>query len=135
MQYNSQTYIPIKVKEYLLSIIIVLFITSCNNNTAKEIPAYLTISGSAQGSTFSVIYQDSTKRDFSKEIDSILRCYDLELSIYTDSSIISEFNQNVHNPYCMLDNSKYFRSCFVKAKEVYYQTSGAFNPAIYPLVR
>jgi len=122
--------------KYLLSISIVLFITSCNNNNAaKENLSYLKTSGSAQGSTFSIIYQDLTKRDFSKEIDSILRCYDLELSIYTDSSIISEFNQNVNNPYCMLDNSKYFRSCFVKAKEVYYQTSGAFNPAIYPLVR
>ncbi len=139
-----------KLLSRILSLFIVLIAFSCNeqvkhktnscdeqvrhktkNNTESS---YFEIRGFAQGSTYSVIYQDSTKRDFLKEIDSILSCYDLELSIYNDASLLSEFNQSVYTPYCMVDQSQYLRSCFIKAKDAYHQTNGAFNPAIYPLV-
>ena len=120
--------------------ILLVLLSSCeqsvkSDESKNDKSFFLEVQGTAQGTSFSIIYSDSLLRDLSFKIDSILNAYDMELSIYNDSSMISEFNQNVHNPYCMIDHSKYLRSCFKKAKEVYHQTNGAFNPAIYPLVK
>ena len=113
------------------------------NNEKTNKDHYLEIQGTAQGTTFSIIYNDSLQRDFSEAIDSILNKYDLELSIYIDSSLITEFN-HVNNPYCITDRTgysnnshrvSYLRDCFMLAKQVYHSTNGAFNPAIYPLVQ
>ena len=95
---------------------------------------YLEILGFAQGTTFSIIYNDSLERDLSFAIDSILNEYDRELSIYIDSSLVSKFNSVDRSPICIADNSKYFKSCFNIAKKIFHSTNGAFNPAIYPLV-
>ena len=115
----------------------IIALSSCENpheldNEKKLKGHYLEIQGTAQGTTFSIIYNDSLQRDLSSAIDSILNKYDLELSIYLDSSLISEFNKEDHHPICIRDRSSYFRDCFTKAKKVFQQTNGAFNPAIYP---
>ena len=113
---------------YLITVIL-FFLIGCSNEKQSS---YLEISGFAQGTTFKIIYNDSHKRDFSLDVDSILRDFDNELSLYIDSSELSKFNQ-LGNHYYLSNQSNYIRDCFRKSKEIYKLTRGAFNPAIYPL--
>lgn len=88
------------------------------------------VEGFAQGTTYHITYLDANERFFKNEIDSILHNFDLSLSTYNPSSIISKINTNQKN--VKLDN--YFITCFNKAKEVYKNTNGAFDPTVFPLV-
>jgi len=107
---------------------------------------YFQVTGLAQGTTYSIIYQDSLKRDLSNSLDSILKNYDSYLSTYVDTSLISQFNNSKYSPTSsktrwendFMDMSiqpdGIFEDCFKAAKRIYKTTDGAFNPAIYPLV-
>ena len=88
------------------------------------------IEGYAQGTTYHISYFDIQNRDLSKEIEKILKDFDQSVSTYVPSSIISRINKNEKN--VVLDH--YFITCFNKAKEVYKNTNGAFDPTVYPLV-
>jgi thiamine biosynthesis lipoprotein len=90
----------------------------------------ITINGEAQGSTYHIVYFDEQNRDFKPEIEQILKDFDLSLSTYIPISIISRINSN--DPNVRVD--KYFIACFKKAKEVWKNTNGAFDPTVYPLV-
>ena len=46
------------------------------------------IKGYAQGTTFSVIYEDSAKKDFSSSIDSLLNKVDLQMLLILKSLLI-----------------------------------------------
>jgi thiamine biosynthesis lipoprotein len=73
---------------------------------------------------------DENERFLKKEIDSILHDFDLSVSTYNPNSIISKINTNLKN--VTLDT--YFTTCFKKAKEVWKNTNGAFDPTVFPLV-
>lgn len=88
------------------------------------------IEGKAQGTTYHITYFDSKNRSFQPEIIQILKDFELSVSTYVPNSIISRINSNEKN--VMVD--KYFKSCFIKAKEVWKNTDGAFDPTVYPLV-
>jgi len=90
----------------------------------------LKIEGSAQGTTYHITYFDLQNRDFKPEIEKILKDFDLSVSTYIPNSIISRINSNEKN--VIVD--KYFKACFKKAKEVWKNTNGAFDPTVYPLV-
>lgn len=109
------------------------FFTACDNLDDGNNSNYLECSGYAQGTTFSIIYDDDSLRDFSIEFDSILNAFDSELSLYIDSSDISKFNNGSAHFY-LGNKSSYIKNCFQKAKDVYNVTNGLFNPAIFPLV-
>lgn len=87
------------------------------------------IEGEAQGTTYHITYFDNQNRDFQPEIEKILKDFDLSVSTYIPNSIISRINSNEKN--VIVD--KYFITCFNKAKEVWKNTDGAFDPTIYPL--
>ena len=84
---------------YLITVSL-FFLIGCSN---EKQTSYLEISGFAQGTTFKIIYNDSLKRDFSYEIDSILLDFDSELSLYVDSSELSIFNQLGNHYYLSSD--------------------------------
>lgn len=114
----------------LIATFLLFFLASCGPDSQKN---YLELSGFAQGTTFNIIYEDSLDRDFTNQLDSILEAFDLELSLYLDSSEISKFNGG-NNHYYLSEKSSYIIECFKKSKELYKVTNGAFNPAVYPLV-
>lgn len=89
-----------------------------------------TIKGFAQGTTYSISYYDAQQRDFQPEITQILLDFDLSVSTYKPNSIISRINRN--EPNVVVDS--YFIACFTKAKEVWKNTQGAFDPTVLPLV-
>jgi len=88
------------------------------------------IEGNAQGTTYHITYFDAKNRNFQPEIEKILKNFDLSVSTYIPNSIISRVNSNDKN--VIVD--KYFKVCFKKAKEVWKNTNGAFDPTVYPLV-
>ncbi|MBC8475689.1 MAG: FAD:protein FMN transferase, partial [Bacteroidetes bacterium] len=108
---------------------------------------FFQVTGYAQGTTYSIVYQDSLKRDLSNSIDSLITDYDSYLSTYVDTSLISQFNNSESSPtssktswkndflYLEIQSDGIFEDCFKAAKEIYHATDGAFNPAVYPLVK
>ena len=105
-----------------------LFIYNIIGVYAQEKPLF--IEGEAQGTSYHITYLDKKNRDFKYKIEKILRNFDLSVSTYIPNSIISKINSNVEN--VKLD--KYFITCFNKAKEVWKNTDGAFDPTVYPIV-
>jgi FAD:protein FMN transferase len=95
---------------------------------AQEEP--VRIEGKAQGTTYHIIYYDQLNRDFQPEIEQILKDFDKSVSTYLPTSIISRINANEKG--VIVDH--YFIACFKKAKEVWKNTHGAFDPTVYPLV-
>ncbi|HWS59318.1 MAG TPA: FAD:protein FMN transferase [Flavobacterium sp.] len=88
------------------------------------------IEGNAQGTNYHITYYDAQNRNFQPEIVQLLKDFDLSVSTYIPNSIISRINSNEKN--VIVD--KYFKACFKKAKEVWKNTKGAFDPTVYPLV-
>ena len=87
--------------------------------------------GEAQGTYYSVIYYDDQQRDCQYEIDSILKEFDLSLSLWVPNSIISMLNRND----TMVLPDRFFIENFEIAKEVANKTNGAFDPTVGSLVR
>lgn len=117
---------------HLLVGVLGLLFASCSLDSSRS--NFIEISGFAQGTTFKIIYEDSLNRDLSSEIDSILRDFDNELSLYIDSSELSKFNKAT-NHYYLSNQSNYIKNCFQYSKSIYQLSNGAFNPAIYPLIK
>lgn len=90
----------------------------------------LHIEGFAQGTTYHITYFDSLNRNLSLDVEKILQDFDKSVSTYIPSSIISRINANEKD--VLVD--AYFIACFNKAKEVWKNTNGAFDPTVYPLV-
>jgi FAD:protein FMN transferase len=114
----------------------------------QYLPNYFTLNGNAQGTSYTITYCDSLKRDFSVQIDSILRDYDQHLSTYIDTSLISLFNTTIGSGIrsgvttfdydfirCERGEQSVFEQCFSLTREVYELTEGAFNPTVFPLVK
>lgn len=111
-----------------ISYTILLFLIFYTNGFSQKEP--MLVEGFAQGTTYHITYLDENERFFKKEIDSILHDFDLSVSTYEPKSVISKINSNEKG--VVLDN--YFITCFKKAKEVWKNTKGTFDPTVYPLV-
>ena len=103
-----------------------LLLMSCSRKPEKTI-----ITGEAQGTYYQVTYLDVAKRNFSKEIDSLLHAFDRSVSLWDDSSIICRINRNETG----VKTDSVFRFVFTQSMEVAKRTDGAFNPCVGPLVK
>jgi FAD:protein FMN transferase len=110
-----------------LALLSLLLLISCE----KQKPAYLSLGGKAQGTTFNITYQDSLQRDFSQPVDSLLRLIDKSMSLWDSSSVISRVARN--EPNVQLD--EHFINVFRRAQEVSLATEGAFDVTVGPLVK
>jgi len=119
-------------KFFTVSLLTSFLLYGCNNEKISD-NNYFTIKGYAQGTTYSITYQDSLKRNFASSIDSILKRIDSELSTYDSSSFISELN-NSKDTCLNLRGKDLFLFCFIYSKKIHDKTNGSFNPAVYPLV-
>jgi thiamine biosynthesis lipoprotein len=109
--------------------ILSLFLLYSISLFSQEVQEPIRIEGEAQGTTYHITYLDNQNRDLQPEIEKILKDFDLSVSTYIPNSIISRINSNEKN--VIVD--KYFIACFNKAKEVWKNTNGAFDPTVYPL--
>ena len=87
------------------------------------------IEGEAQGTTYHITYYDKQNRNLQPEINVILADFESSVSTYISNSIISRINSNEKD----VKVDKYFKVCFKKAKEIWKDTNGAFDPTVYPI--
>ncbi len=111
-----------------ISRVLITFLFFTSSTYSQQEP--IRIEGNAQGTTYHITYYDVQNRNFQPEIVQLLKDFDLSVSTYIPNSIISRINSNEKN--VIVD--KYFIDCFNKAKEVWKNTDGAFDPTVYPLV-
>jgi FAD:protein FMN transferase len=89
--------------------------------------------GFTQGSTYSIVYDNSiniSPLDLKLNVEKILHDFDMSLSVYQDSSVISRVNRNED---VVLDT--FFIEVFRKSVLISEMTYGAFDITIGPLVR
>jgi FAD:protein FMN transferase len=110
-------------KHKLLWLLIILLYFSCSRGN------YIDIEGFAQGSTYHLSYQG--KKDFTKEIDSLLKTLDMSLSVWEANSIISRINRNDSTVVA----DKIFTEVFNKAREVFNESNGMFDITVGRLVK
>ncbi len=91
---------------------------------------YYSIQGTAEGTSYSIIYQDDYDRDFQPEIEALLSDFEKSMSVYDENSVISRINRNED-----VETDIYFESVFNKAKEISAITEGMFDISAEPLFR
>lgn len=104
----------------------ILFISACNSNQQKIVK----IEGEAQGTTYSISYLSEEEKDYSKQIDSLLKAFDLSLSSWKENSIISRVNRNDSSVIA----DKFFKTVFERSMQIAEESGGAFDPTIAPIV-
>ncbi|MFM1915209.1 MAG: hypothetical protein RLZZ531_878 [Bacteroidota bacterium] len=109
-------------------VLISLWIFNSNILTAQHEVKY--IEGFTQGTSYHIQYLDAKNRNFKKPIERLFKKFDSSVSTYQSNSLISKINHNLK--YGRTDD--YFDACFLKAKEIWHLTGGAFDPTVYPLV-
>jgi|WetSurMetagenome_2_1015567.scaffolds.fasta_scaffold15126_5 FAD:protein FMN transferase len=110
-------------------LLFIIFQLSCKHNT----PVFANFSGLVQGSTYSMVYDNSINIDPSElrqKVEKILSDFDMSLSVYKDSSIISRINRNEN-----VVPDSFFTEVFRKSVIISQMTDGAFDITVGPLVR
>ena len=92
------------------------------------------ITGSAQGTSYSIKYIDQKNPNLQRGVDSILNVIDDVFSTYDTASFISRFNK-ANDTIPIAITNKHFLKVLSLSKEVYKTTNGAFDPTVYSLVR
>jgi len=111
------------IRYFTFSILSIIFLNSCQN--PKK---YNYINGKALGTSFSIIYDDN--HDFSHAIDSLFSVVNHSLSTYHKNSIISKINKG--DSLAKIDS--HFKTVYTKAKRIYKETKGLFDPTVGTLV-
>jgi FAD:protein FMN transferase len=89
------------------------------------------IEGYTMGTTYHITYFDSKNRDFKPAVDSILGVVNQCINTYLSDSDITKFNNGRGS---FRYNLPYFLPVLEKAREVFVQSKGAFDPTVMPLV-
>jgi thiamine biosynthesis lipoprotein len=119
------------MKNIILTIVysLTLFLHSCINN--KVIIENFT--GFTQGTTYSIVYDNKKNIDPQElkiKVEHILHDFDMSLSLYEDSSIISRINRNEE-----VVADSFFTEVFTKSALISEMTDGAFDITVGPLVK
>ena len=88
------------------------------------------LQGQTQGTYYAVTYYDSRGRDFQPQIDSILRTFDLSVSMWEPASVISRVNAGD----TLVEPDEWFIDIFRLSEEISAKTEGAFDFTVGPLV-
>jgi thiamine biosynthesis lipoprotein len=114
---------------YSTAIIIFFIIPACK----PEKLVYSNITGFIQGSTYSIVYENKKNIDPGElriKIEKILHDFDLSLSLYNDSSILTKINRNEE-----VVADSFFTEAYKKAVMISEMTDGAFDITVGPLVK
>ncbi len=110
---------------------------ACRTEPAPQRPATLPkavkFSGPTMGTQYNISYIDSLERPMQAAVDSILNAINLEVSTYIDSSTIVRFNRSEND--FAIHSAGHFAQNFYKARQVWEQSAGAFDPTVMPLVQ
>lgn len=115
---------------YGLVLLVLLAVSSCKQDPPAE---YYRVVGETMGTYYKVKYQDALGRNFQWQIDSTLRAINLSVSTYIPESYISNFNKT-ENLNFKTNSDLHFMRNYSRAKEVFEETDGLFDPTVMPLV-
>jgi thiamine biosynthesis lipoprotein len=111
----------------VFAIIIAVAFSSCKKAEFEN------FNGFAQGTTYSIVYEslknagpDSLKR----EVEKILHDFDMSLSLYQESSLLSRVNRNED-----ITVDQFFEEVYRKSVSISEMSDGAFDITIGPLAR
>ena len=99
-------------------------------DSGKKEKKFLMEEGKVFGTFYKIIYESSDRKSLEPELKKIFRSFDLSLSVFNDSSIISRINRN--DSTVIVDD--YFRTVFESGRRVSEITDGAFDMTVAPLV-
>lgn len=108
------------------SVLLLLITSSCKTKSNEG--KLIKLQGSVFGTTYSIKYFGKT--EYQKPIDSLFNAVNKSLSTYLPSSDISRINQN--DSTVVVDDL--FVEVFKKAKRIYKETNGYFDPTIGKLI-
>lgn len=112
-----------------MRLIILLFIVALGAHRSVEWKRYA-ITGTAQGTTYSIIYYAEDSTIIKSVIDSVLISLDSSLSLYKPYSRINQFNSAKE---IILD--KHLLQVIKKSIATYKTTNGLFDITVQPLVQ
>jgi len=112
---------------FIIIIVLIPLFTGCNPKEGGG--EYFNIQGFTQGTTYRITYQHPTENDLQEQIDSLLRAFDLSLSLYEPNSIITAINENRS-----METDTLFRTVFRESRRIYELTGGAFDITVGPLI-
>jgi thiamine biosynthesis lipoprotein len=115
----------------LLSVLLLLALVTpaCKNKK----PVFANFTGFTQGTTYSIVYDNRkniSPEELKLKVEKILHDFDMSLSIYLDSSIISKINRNEE-----VVPDSFFIEVFNKSVLISEMTAGAFDITVGPLVK
>jgi thiamine biosynthesis lipoprotein len=115
------------MKSHLITTCLLCLIFACKS---KPVYKYDHIEGFAQGTTYNISFENVNSKNYSLVIDSILKDFDMSLSEYVPSSIISRINAN--DPNVIID--KHFKIVFEKSKQIWEQSGGLMDITVGPII-
>jgi thiamine biosynthesis lipoprotein len=140
MKQRLQAWLEIKLMtNRILLPVLALFFAACSGSQNTETTVQtnsnkpLEFYGNTQGTTFSVICNDSVNIT-TEEIENILHNFDLALSAYIPNSTITKLNEAPAGVFVYKDSFNYFNRCFILSQQMWQISNGAFDPSVYPLV-
>ncbi|MCK9398962.1 MAG: FAD:protein FMN transferase [Bacteroidales bacterium] len=110
---------------YGVAVLSVFSLLSCTSEQKKVM-----FQGQTQGTYYAVTYFDTEGRNFQPQIDSILKAFDLSVSMWVPESIISRIN----NGDSLVQPDNWFIDIFKRSQEIAAKTGGAFDCTVGPLV-
>ena len=119
-----------------LALIFVSFLFACKPGGDDTV--YRLVQGETMGTYYRVTYEGAKNHQYN--LDSLLVAINDELSTYIPESAISRFNRMATSDSLVLTYADqdsidwHFHRNMEKAKEVYENSEGAFNPCVMPLV-
>lgn len=118
------------MKKLIVPLLILLLFGCDSEKETMPDSDYYQITGKAQGTTYSILYQDEKGRNFKTGVDSLLLAFDASLSTYVENSEISSFNRSDSG----VAISEVFAEMLLHAWFVYEESEQAFDPTINPLL-
>ncbi len=115
------------LKPYIHSLILTFLFISCDT---FQRPVKVNFTGEVQGTYYAITYYEKDGKNYQKEIDSLLKSFDMSVSLWVPNSIISRVNNNDTS----VIPDEHFISIFKLSQEVSKKTGGTFDITIGPLV-
>ncbi len=112
----------------IVGIFFLFFYGSCSQKEKGK--QFLTETGRVFGTFYKITYESPNGKSLKPELKALFHSFDLSLSVYNDSSVISRINRN--DPAVVVD--EYFRTVFETGQRVSEITDGAFDMTVAPLV-
>jgi thiamine biosynthesis lipoprotein len=110
----------------LAVIVLVILFIGLHNGRGE----YIKLAGFTQGTTYHITYKSRDGKNLQHEIDSLLKDFDMSLSLYVPNSIVSRINRN--DPTVEADEK--LAAVFKESASVNKKTGGVFDITVAPLV-